>query len=104
MKVGREPAFLSTTLIRRAVADDGGGGGGGAGTDAAQALAAPSAGCPDWPPTCLLKGGSQGTLSTSLPHSTEGVEDSEELPMVDVNWCVTDENTNLLPIWKFQAT
>ena len=43
-------------------------------------------------------------LSTSSPHSTEGVEDSEELPMVDVNWCVTDENTNLLPIWEFQAT
>ena len=32
-----------------------------------------------------LGGGGQGCLSTSSPHSTEGVEDAEELPMVGVD-------------------
>ena len=31
-----------------------------------------------------LSGGGQGSLSTSFPHPTEGVEDAEELPMVGV--------------------
>ena len=31
-----------------------------------------------------LSGGGQGSLSTSSPHSTEGVEDAAELPMVGV--------------------
>ena len=38
--MGQELAFLSTTLVRRAVAGGGGGGGGGAGTGAVLALAA----------------------------------------------------------------
>ena len=32
-----------------------------------------------------LGGGGQGCLSASSPHSTEGVKDAEELPMVGVN-------------------
>ena len=42
------------------------------------------AGCPCWPSTVPLGGGGQGSLSTSSPHSTEGVKDAEELPMVGV--------------------
>ena len=38
-----------------------------------------------------LSGGGQGSLSTSFPHPTEGVEDAEELPMVGVK--------HLLDVW-----
>ena len=38
-----------------------------------------------------LGGGGQGCLSTSSPHSTEGVKDAEELPMVGVK--------HLLDVW-----
>ena len=38
-----------------------------------------------------LSGGGQGSLSTSFPHPTEGVEDAEELPMVSVK--------HLLDVW-----
>ena len=42
-----------------------------------------------------LSGGGQGCLSTSSPHSTEGVEDAEELPMVGVNHLLVKKTGSL---------
>ena len=38
-----------------------------------------------------LGGGGQGSLSTSSPHSTEGVKDATELPIVGVKHLLVEE-------------
>lgn len=40
----------------------------------------------------IIRGGGQGSLSTNSPHSTEGVKNTEEFPMIGVKPLLGDED------------